>query len=78
MWKSLEVGRDNHKNIDSRIGATYRWSNSTDDAVTLIGNIYSNSNTIFTGEHFGKTKPIPIISHKLPPLSVVVRVRAYN
>ena len=31
-----------------------------EDAVTLIGNIYSNSNTIFTGEHFGKTKPIPI------------------
>ena len=31
-----------------------------EDAVTLIGNIYSNSNTIFTGEHFGKTKPIPL------------------
>jgi hypothetical protein len=31
-----------------------------EDAVTLIGNIYSNSNTIFTGEYFGKTKPIPI------------------
>jgi hypothetical protein len=31
-----------------------------EDAVTLIGNIYSNSNTIFTGEHFRKTKPIPI------------------
>ena len=31
-----------------------------EDAVTLIENIYSNSNTIFTGEHFGKTKPIPI------------------
>jgi hypothetical protein len=31
-----------------------------EDAVTLIGNIYSNSNTIFTGEHFGKTKLIPI------------------
>ena len=30
------------------------------DAVTLIGNMYANSNTIFTGEHFGKTKPIPI------------------
>ena len=29
-------------------------------AVTLIGNIYSQSNTIFTGEHFGRTKPIPI------------------
>ena len=31
-----------------------------EDVVTLIGNIYSNSNTIFIGEHFGKTKPIPI------------------
>ena len=31
-----------------------------EDAVSLIGNIYSNSNTIFTGEHFGKTKLIPI------------------
>ena len=31
-----------------------------EDAVTLVGNIYSNSNTIFTGEHFGTTKPIPI------------------
>jgi hypothetical protein len=30
------------------------------DAVTLIGNIYSHSSTIFTGEHFGKTEPIPI------------------
>jgi hypothetical protein len=30
------------------------------DAVTLIGNIYADSTTIFTGEHFGKTKPIPI------------------
>ena len=28
--------------------------------MTLIGNIYSNSNTIFTGEHFGKTKLILI------------------
>jgi hypothetical protein len=26
----------------------------------LIGNNYSNFNTIFVGEHFGKTKPIPI------------------
>jgi hypothetical protein len=25
------------------------------DAVTLIGNIYLHPNTIFTGEHFGKT-----------------------
>ena len=31
-----------------------------EDAVILIGNIYSQSTTIFTGEHFGKTKPIPI------------------
>jgi hypothetical protein len=30
------------------------------DAVTLIGNIYADSTTTFTGEHFGKTKPIPI------------------
>jgi hypothetical protein len=30
------------------------------DVVTLIGNIYSNSTTIFTGSHFGQTKPIPI------------------
>jgi len=30
------------------------------DAVTLIRNIYSHSTTIFTGEHFGKTKPISI------------------
>ena len=29
-------------------------------AVTLIGNIYSQSNTIFTGDHFGRTNPIPI------------------
>ena len=31
-----------------------------ENAVSLIGNIYSHSNTIYTGEHFGKTKPIPI------------------
>jgi hypothetical protein len=31
-----------------------------ENAVTLIGNFYSQSNTIFTGEHFGRTKPIPI------------------
>ena len=31
-----------------------------EDAVSLIRNIYSNSNTIFIGEHFGKTKPISI------------------
>ena len=30
------------------------------DAVKLIGNIYSQSTTIFIGEHFGETKPIPI------------------
>jgi hypothetical protein len=30
------------------------------DAVTLVGNIYSHSTTTFTGEHFGKTQPIPI------------------
>ena len=30
------------------------------DAITLIGNIYADSTTIFTGEHFGKSKPIPI------------------
>jgi hypothetical protein len=31
-----------------------------EDAVTLVGNIYAQSSTIFTGEHFGRTKPIPI------------------
>ena len=30
------------------------------DAITLIGNIYADSTTTFTGEHFEKTKPIPI------------------
>ena len=30
------------------------------DSINLIGNIYSQSSTIFTGEHFGKTLPIPI------------------
>ena len=30
------------------------------DTVALIGNIYSQSTTTFTGEHFGKTQPIPI------------------
>ena len=30
------------------------------DSINLIGNIYSQSSTIFTGEHFGKTSPIPI------------------
>ena len=31
-----------------------------EDGVILVGNIYSHYTTIFTGEHFGKTKPIPI------------------
>ena len=31
-----------------------------EDAVKLVGNIYSQSNTIFTGEHFGQTQKIPI------------------
>ena len=31
-----------------------------DDAVTLVGNIYSQSTTTYTSEHFGKTHPIPI------------------
>ena len=30
------------------------------DAVRLVGNIYSQSNTIFTGEHIGQTQKIPI------------------
>ena len=30
------------------------------DSINLIGNIYSQSSTIVTGEHFGKTLPIPI------------------
>ena len=30
------------------------------DAVALVGNIYSHSTTTFTGEHFGKTQPISI------------------
>ena len=30
------------------------------DSINLIGNIYSQSSTIFTGEYFGKTLPIPI------------------
>ena len=30
------------------------------DAINLIGNIYSQSTTIFIGEHFGRTQPIPI------------------
>jgi hypothetical protein len=31
-----------------------------EDAVHLIGNIYSQSHTIITREYFGQTKPIPI------------------
>ena len=30
------------------------------DAVNLVGNIYSHSNTIFTSEYFGQTQKIPI------------------
>ena len=30
------------------------------DAIKLLGIIYSQSTTIFTGVHFGKTRPIPI------------------
>jgi hypothetical protein len=30
------------------------------DAINLIGNIYSNSSTIFFRSHFGKTKPVHI------------------
>ena len=30
------------------------------DAVTLVGNIYSQSTTTLIGEYFGKTQPIPI------------------
>jgi hypothetical protein len=30
------------------------------DAINLIGNIYSNSSTIFFGSYFGKTKPVHI------------------
>jgi phage host-nuclease inhibitor protein Gam len=30
------------------------------DAINLIGNIYSNSSTRFFGTHFGKTKPVHI------------------
>ena len=30
------------------------------DSINLIGNIYSQSSIIFTGEHFGRTLPIPI------------------
>ena len=31
-----------------------------EDAVKLVGNIYSHSNTIFTCEHFGQIQKIPI------------------
>jgi hypothetical protein len=30
------------------------------DAIKLVGNIYTQSTTVFVGEHFGKTQPIPI------------------
>jgi hypothetical protein len=30
------------------------------DAINLIGNMYSQSTTTFIGEHFGKTQPISI------------------
>jgi hypothetical protein len=30
------------------------------DAIKLVGNIYTQSTTVFIGEHFGKTQPIPI------------------
>jgi hypothetical protein len=32
----------------------------SNDAIHLIGNIYSHTTTTFTGEHFGKTQPIHI------------------
>ena len=31
-----------------------------EDAVKLVGNIYSHSNTIFISEYFGQTQKIPI------------------
>ena len=31
-----------------------------EDAIKLVGNIYSQSNTIFIGEHLGQTQKIPI------------------
>jgi hypothetical protein len=31
------------------------------DAVALVGNIYSCSSTIFSGKHFSQTQPIPIL-----------------
>ena len=31
-----------------------------EDVVKLVGNIYSHSNTIFTGVYFGQTQKIPI------------------
>jgi hypothetical protein len=30
------------------------------DAIELVGNIYTNSTTIYTGKHVGQTKPIHI------------------
>ena len=32
----------------------------SEDAIKLVGNIYSQSNTIFIGEYFGQTQKIPI------------------
>ena len=32
----------------------------SENAITLVSNIYSHSNTIFIEEHFGKTQKIPI------------------
>ena len=41
--------------------ANYFWESLyLEVAVILVGNIYSHSNTIFTGEHFGKIQKIPI------------------
>ena len=36
-----------------------------EDAVKLVGNIYSHSNTIFVGKHFGQTQKIPIQSRTI-------------
>lgn len=30
------------------------------DAIAMVGNMYSQSTTTFVGEYFGKTQPIPI------------------
>jgi len=42
----------------------------------LVSNIYSQSNTIFTEEYFGKTKPIPIQKgtiQKDTPIFIILR-----